>query len=592
MTLRLGLRGRILLITIVTPLLLGLAAYTTVNRKVREHVDSSSIHESLDHSARVFESMLAARGRALAGGAEVIARDPRFFSLLSLGAGQQDARFLATVHGMARDLNGITQVELFEVLDRRGHALASVGDVRSTRDQRLELTRQALAGRNALGIVHIGERQYQVSASSVRADGRVVGVLLLGSEIGEGLARTLRGQMRNEVTFVADGTITGTTLDRAGDRKALLGRLEALAANPGVADGPGGTMRVRGEALTYVTAVRPIPTALAGSRSVYVMQRAFDPETLFLRDMQRQLVLLGLVAVLAAALTGFVLSETITRPIVGLVRAAQEMQRGNYDHPVRAGGGDEIGFLAGRFNEMRKREKLYVGGLEEATRLKSAFIRVASTELREPISVIEGYRELLASESLGPMSPSQLQALDAIRGGLERLTRMAHQATHAAQAESERVELKLAAHPVESLIDRARGEARAKTPLRRVPVLVDNAASPRPLRVDGEKLSHAIGYLVTRCIEAVPDGGRVSIRVHESAHEVEFSVSGTADTPEAEPAPAGEPRDEAADAYQFGITRGIVEAHGGTLRALDELGQTLAFKLIVPRDAGAERAAA
>ena len=69
--------------------------------------------------------------------------------------------------------------------------------------------RQALAGHNALGIVHIGEHQYQVSASSVRADGRVVGVLLLGSEIGEGLARTLRGQMRNEVTFVADGTITG-----------------------------------------------------------------------------------------------------------------------------------------------------------------------------------------------------------------------------------------------------------------------------------------------------------------------------------------------------------------------------------------------
>jgi signal transduction histidine kinase len=585
---RLGLRGKILLITMVTPLLLGLAAYTTVNRSVRDHVDSSSIHESLDHSVRVFENMLAARGRALAGGAEVIARDPRFFSLLTLGMDQRDSRFVATVRGMAGDLNGITQAELFEVLDRRGRTLASVGSVHTSREARAALVREALAGHNAIGIVRIDSLQYQVSATTVRADGRVVGALLLGSEIGGQLARTLRGQMRSEVSFVAEGVITATTLDRPGDRAALLEQLATLEADPRDANGSGGTFRVRGEALTYVTAVHPIPSAPPGSRSMYVMQRAFDPETLFLRDMQQQLLFLGLAAVLAAGLTGFILSEKITRPIVQLVRGAQEMQRGNYDHPVPAGGHDEIGFLAERFNEMRRREKHYVGGLEEATRLKSAFIRVASTELRAPISVIEGYRELLASESLGPVRPEQRQALEAIRGGLERLTRMAEQATHAAQAQGERLELALETHPLESILDRARGEARAKTPLRRVPVQLDLPPDIAPLRVDGERLSHAIAHLVTACIEAVPDGGRVRIRVREHADEMEIAVNATADVlGPTEPVRAA-PRDEAADAYQLGITRGIIEAHGGTLRVLDELGKTIAFRLTLPCDRGLE----
>ena len=62
-------------------------------------------------------------------------------------------------------------------------------------------------------------RQYQVSVTPVRSDRRVVGALLLGSEIGERMARELRGQMRSEVTFVAGGRIVTSTLDRAADRR-------------------------------------------------------------------------------------------------------------------------------------------------------------------------------------------------------------------------------------------------------------------------------------------------------------------------------------------------------------------------------------
>src|SRR5258708_35040199 len=108
---RFGLRGRILLTTVLTPVTLGLATYATVHRNVAQHVNSTSIHENLEHSAQVFESMRAARAHTLEGGAQVIAEDPRFFALLTLGPSQRESRFFATVRDLAPDFNRITQAD-------------------------------------------------------------------------------------------------------------------------------------------------------------------------------------------------------------------------------------------------------------------------------------------------------------------------------------------------------------------------------------------------------------------------------------------------------------------------------------------------
>ena len=60
-----GLRWKILLLTVLTPATLGVATLFTVNRNVTAHVSSSSIHENLEHSVAVFESMLRTRLRPL-----------------------------------------------------------------------------------------------------------------------------------------------------------------------------------------------------------------------------------------------------------------------------------------------------------------------------------------------------------------------------------------------------------------------------------------------------------------------------------------------------------------------------------------------
>ena len=599
---RLPLRWKILLITVITPLSLGLATLVTVHRNVQRHVDSSSIHENLEHSVRVLEGMLAARGQALGGGAEVIARDPRFFSLLTLGTDQRDSRFRATVRGMASDFNGITRTEIFEVMNARGRRLASVGPVRSTPASRDSLVRLALRGKAAVSVMVQDRTQYQVSVTPVRSDRRIVGVLLLGSEIGDRLARELRGQMRSEVTFIAHGEITTTTLETAADRNALLGRLAALS-RPAEHGSIGlAKVEVHGAGLTYVTIVHALPGASPDGGQLYVMQRAKDAETDFLHLMQRDLLVLGLVGVLAALFTGFMLSGNITRPIQQLVRGAQEMQLGNYSHPVRVRSRDEIGFLAERFNEMRHREQVYVSSLEEAARLKSEFITVASHELRTPISVIQGYRDLLESGSLGVVLPPQQQALDAIKGCLEKLTGIAEQATLIAQVQGERLEINVRSQPVGPVIERAIGAAQASSPGRKVHVETRVADRLAPFAFDGDLLAQSLTNLISNGIRFTPDGGVVTIDAHEQGGALEIHV--TDEGP-------GIPEDRMGHIFEhgysnndllhhhssgelefnsrglglgLGITRGIIEAHGGTVSVSNRIEGGSRFQVRIPRD--------
>jgi len=604
---RIGLRGKIIFITVATPLILGVAAMVTVQRSVREHVDGSSIHESLDHSVSVLEYMLAARARALTGGAEVIARDPRFFSLVTLGEYQRDRQFVATMRGMAKDFNRIAETDIFEVIDRRVRILASVGRVRVEPGAAEGIIREARGGKSATAVMVLEGAQYQLGATPIRADGRIVGVLLMGSEIGPIVARELRGQMRSEVTFMANGSITATTLPENRDRTALL---EAIASSEGSeAVETRGVFKVRGEELTYVTVVRRVPGSDPEQQQLYAMQRAFDPELVFFKQTQNDLALLAALALVAALLTGLFLSGQIRRPIRQLVRAAQEIQKGNYAYPLSTKSGDEIGFLTERFEEMRRREEVYVGSLEETMRIKTDFINVASHELRTPISVIAGYRAMLEGGELGPLEPRQREALRAIGSSLDRLKVVAERATSMADIRHERLEPDFLRQPLEPLIGRAIGRALAGAPRRTVEIEKDLESAIPDIDLDAQLIEQALTHVISNAIRFTPDGGSVHIALGRSDHGVRLEVDDTGPgIPESRlatlfdhgyavhsPMPHAADGESANRASGLGlglaITRGIIEAHGGTIEAGNRPGGGARFLIRLPAEQRQRRAA-
>jgi len=79
---RFPLRWRLLLLTAAIPAALALGTYAYLSRSVTAQVRRDA-HDSLERAALVFERQFAERSEALAVTARVIARDPRFFSVVA-----------------------------------------------------------------------------------------------------------------------------------------------------------------------------------------------------------------------------------------------------------------------------------------------------------------------------------------------------------------------------------------------------------------------------------------------------------------------------------------------------------------------------
>jgi signal transduction histidine kinase len=73
---------------------------------------------------------------------------------------------------------------------------------------------------------------------------------------------------------------------------------------------------------------------------------------------------------------------------------------------------------------------------ESSSRAKSNFINLAAHELGTPISVIRGYIEMLADETLGPVAPTQRQPVDALRSMVNELATRIDQLLAASRLEA------------------------------------------------------------------------------------------------------------------------------------------------------------
>ena len=607
---RISLRQKILFLALFTPVILGLATLFTVSRNVNTHVHSSSIHESLEHTEAVLENMMRARSRGLVGDGRVIARDPRFFSLLTLKAGQRDQNFAATVRGMAKDFNRIVQKSIFEIYDRRGQLSVSVGEASSKLAFNSPPMRAALKGLTPQLVLGDPTGQYQVALVPVMANGQVVGVLLLGETIGAELARDLKSQMRCEVTFLTGNTVTGSSLQSPGDRGALMLALRGWRKSPAADLTVMPVQQVRAANNLYLTLVRRIPLSDPHDQKLYVVQRAFDVETAFLHAMEKDMAVLAIIGFLAALITGLVFSAQILGPIQSLVRGAREMEKGNYDHPLNIKRGDELGYLADRFVDMRQRERAYLGSLEQAGRLKSHFLSIASHELRTPISVLIGYRDLLAGGQLGPINDQQKEVLETMQRHLERLTRLAEDAAQFARVKSERVVPSFDTHDVTALLRRAVTLAQTVGLNRQVDVKLECDPGLTTIEADGAGLEKALVQLISNGIRFTPDGGRVRIEAREREDQlcVRIEDTGVGIDPERLSAmmagefavpeagnyrsPSGLEFNAAGLGLGLPIARSIIEAHGGTITAKSLRGSGSTFVVEIPLSQGEDTKAA
>src|SRR3954466_14658470 len=136
-----------------------------------------------------------------------------------------------------------------------------------------------------------------------------------------------------------------------------------------------------------------------------------------LRPLVERLGLALIGGIVAAGLLGWYLSRRITRPVLALSAATDEISRGHYDVAVPdVPGGGEVGHLAQRFREMAAR-------LGEAEQQERNFLMSVSHELRTPLTAIRGHVEALR-EGIAEDPKTQEESLGVVLMEAERLERL------------------------------------------------------------------------------------------------------------------------------------------------------------------------
>lgn len=232
--------------------------------------------------------------------------------------------------------------ELLLVLDPQGAVVARSDTFAALTvpDVRTRWLEPALAGQAVRGVLDVEGRPHHVVLVPAEAGGTVFGFVAAAAPVDERWAARLRDESGREIVALTATTQAATTL--APGRSPWTRASDYPAPGGGIVD-----VDLGGEHFEAIA----VPDGEAPSMLVVALQ-SLDLALAPYRNIQRGLVLLGLVAAVVGLGAAAWLARSITAPIGALARATAEVAAGRFDARLDVTGRDEIARLSQAFNEM------------------------------------------------------------------------------------------------------------------------------------------------------------------------------------------------------------------------------------------------
>jgi two-component system OmpR family sensor kinase len=272
------------------------------------------------------------------------------------------------------------------------------------------------------------------------------------------------------------------------------------------------------------------------------------------------------------------LSRRLTKPVLALSRAADQVAAGNYDAELpQSRSGDEVGHLTDRFREMTQK-------LDEAQRRERNFLMVVSHELRTPVTAIRGHVDALR-EGLAEDADAREASLAVIRSETDRLARLVRDVLDLARMEAHQFTLEEEEVELRRLLEQAYLSFTEEARRRGIDYECSLAANP-VISTDGDRLLQVVSNLLDNAFAWTPDGGRVALELAAENGKLAVTVSDSGPGI----GPAERERifrpfwSRAGDGTGLGlpIARELAHALGGELALESEIGKGSRFELRLP----------
>ncbi len=233
------------------------------------------------------------------------------------------------------------------------------------------------------------------------------------------------------------------------------------------------------------------------------------------RLLKTNALILALVLVLAALLA-MVLARTFLAPVKAIARATRRLAAGDYSTRIEVDSRDEIGGLAGDFNQLAR-------ALDSAERQRRDFMADVSHELRTPLAVLRGELEAI-EDGVRPLTP---EAIKSLQGEVGMLSKLVNDLYELALSDVGALTYGMTPLDLREVVQQSVDSFRERFQQQGLTLTCTLPARPLPMQGDEGRLRQLFANLCENSLRYTDAGGclQITARVREQTLVVEFADS-------------------------------------------------------------------
>ncbi|MGC2193990.1 MAG: ATP-binding protein [Terriglobales bacterium] len=564
----------------------GLTAGTLfVARQTAEQQVRLQIHQDLRNSVYTFRNVQKLREQSLTHSAELMADLPILKALMT-------TNHAATIQDASRELWSLAGSDLLVLADRSGelvalHSKASDFDREAAQESLASSLAQDQGGHWWFCSKHLFEVSLQPIYVGNRSENQVLGYLVLGYEIDDGVARELSQVAASQVAFLFGDTLVRSTLSPVQETDLIQRAGRSLNGGlPEPAEIQLGEEHFLATRVDLAPGVKP-PVQLCVLKSL-------DQATSFLGRLNRLLLSLGLVAVVVGSCMVFIFSHTLTRPLGTLVEGVRALGKGDYEFPLGARGSDEVAEVTASFLRMRTDLRKTQRDLIEAERL-ATIGRMASSishDLRHSLAAVMANAEFLSDNNRSRAEREELY--HEVLLAVQQMTDLIDSLLEFSRT---RESLRPTYGDLELVVERSIQSVRANPEYHSVRITVQKDGATDGW-FDSRKLERVFQNLLINACEAVsPQRGHIRVDIHANKSAIEVRVADNGHgIPELVRERLFEPfvsqGKENGTGLGLTVVQKIVQDHGGDVRVERTSSEGTVFLIVLPGTRGTPMASA